>query len=258
MPTNIEWTSDTLNITTGCEPISSGCQNCYARVMHKRLRAMGQPKYQHPFETLHLHPEVLGNVYSWKKPRLVFVNSMSDLFHAAVPEDFIKEAFRVFQDNPCHNFQVLTKRSERMLEFSKKHKIPSNVWLGVTVEEEEHTTRISSLIKTFATVRFVSFEPLLGRIPKGLLKQIICGPGAFTDQPYNKKIQWLIVGGETGHGARQMDLSWAREIRDFCQENGVPFFFKKIGGSSKWKKSRRLDGRKWEEWPQRKQGGQCG
>lgn len=249
MSTKIEWTNQTLNITTGCEPISPGCKHCYARSMHRRLRAMGQPKYQHPFETIKLHPEVIGEIAGWKKPRMVFVNSMSDLFHAGIPEDFIAEAFRAFARAPRHTFQVLTKRAYQMREFSKRHAIPDNVWMGVTVEDEENLTRLGQLIEVPARIRFVSFEPLLGRIPKDWLKQIICGTGAFTDQPYNKKIQWVIVGGETGPGARIMEIPWALEIRDFCTEHDIPFFFKKIGGPGKIGKSRLLVDRMWEEWP---------
>lgn len=251
MSTKIEWTEKTLNINTGCTPISAGCKNCYARAMHERLQAMGQPKYQHSFNEVWGFPEELEKIKRWKKTSMIFVNSMSDLFHKANPYTFIHQAIDTFSKHPHHTFQILTKRADRMAEFFEDIVVPKNVWVGVTVEDADNTERIYHLTRIQAPVRFVSFEPLLTRIPVSKLKQMICGTGAFTDQPYKTKIGWAIVGGETGHHSRPMSIQWAMEIKDFCLEHEIPFFFKKLGGpDKKISKCRTLGGQLWEQWPE--------
>jgi len=250
MSTKIEWTNATLNITSGCTQISAGCQNCYAKTMHERLRSMSQPKYQHDFNTIQLHPEEITKPDTWKKPRMIFVNSMSDLFHKDIHSEFISAALLHFGSLKRHTFQILTKRADRLLEFTKEISLFDNIWVGVTVESEAEMERIHYLTQIPTGVRFVSFEPLLTRIATPTLKQMICGTGAFTDQPYNTKIDWAIVGGETGHHARSMQTQWAEEILFFCIEHKIPFFFKKHGGQDKRiAKCRTLSGRIWEQWP---------
>jgi protein gp37 len=238
--TSIEWTDTTWNPVTGCNKISAGCKNCYAEVMHRRLQAMGVEKYAQDFTTVRIHPSELLAPHTWKKPRMVFVNSMSDLFHANVPAEFIGEIFEVMAACPQHTFQVLTKRAERMAELApkllQKTNFPENIWLGVSVEDSRQMGRIEHLRSIVgAAVRFLSIEPLLAELP-------------LTVQDL-KFIHWVIVGGESGHGARPMKKEWVTHLRDVCQEAGVAFFFKQWGGANKKAAGRLLDGREWSELP---------
>ncbi len=229
---DIEWTEATWNPVTGCTKISPGCRNCYAERMARRLQAMGQPNYRHGFR-LTVHPRVLNLPLSWRKPQMVFVNSMSDLFHEDVPADFIRRAFRIMRQAHWHQFQVLTKRSERLRELAPTLDWPENVWMGVSVENAEYTFRIDGLRSTTAALKFLSIEPLLGSLPDLDLGGI----------------DWVIVGGESGPGARPMAESWVRGIRDQCADANVPFFFKQWGGTNKKKTGRLLDGRAWDQMP---------
>jgi protein gp37 len=228
----IEWTEATWNPVTGCTKISPGCKHCYAERMAKRLKAMGQANYVNGFD-LTLQPQALELPLRWKKPQTIFVNSMSDLFHIDVPEDFIFQVFEVMARAYWHRFRILTKRSERLLELSPRLPWQSNIWMGVSVENQKYTERIDHLRKTGAQVKFLSIEPLLGPLRKLKLN----------------KIDWVIVGGESGPGARPMDKSWVLTIRDQCLESQVPFFFKQWGGVNKKKAGRALDGRTWDEMP---------
>jgi protein gp37 len=228
----IEWTETTWNPLTGCTKISPGCQHCYAERMSLRLRAMGQANYANGFE-LTLQEHMLDAPLRWRKPQKVFVNSMSDLFHKDVPAEFILRVFDVMRRASWHVFQVLTKRSDRLRELSPSIDWPDNVWMGVSVEQAEYTFRIDDLRQTGAKTRFLSVEPLLGPIPK----------------PKLDGIHWVIVGGESGPGARPMDAKWARDIRKQCVAAGVPFFFKQWGGVFKSRTGRTLDGRTWDEMP---------
>ena len=232
--TKIEWTEATWNPTSGCTKISSGCKNCYAERMAKRLQAMGVDKYKDGFE-LRMHPEVLSEPYSWRNPRTVFVNSMSDLFHENMPFDFIEKVFKVMNENPIHTFQVLTKRADILSQYSNRLKWTKNIWMGVTVESQDYISRIDSLRKVKANVRFLSIEPLLGRIENLNLDNI----------------DWVIVGGESGPGARTMDESWVLEIKEQCIKQSTPFFFKQWGGTNKKKNGRLLEGQIWDEMPDR-------
>jgi len=231
--TKIEWTETTWNPTTGCTKISSGCKNCYAERMTKRLQAMGVNKYKNGFE-LCFHPETLEEPYSWRKPRTVFVNSMSDLFHENMPLDVIQKVFKVMNDNPLHTFQVLTKRADILLKHSKQLKWSKNIWVGVTVENQENVSRVDYLRKVNANVRFLSIEPLIGKI----------------DYLDLENIDWVIVGGESGPGARPMEESWVLEIKKQCQNQDTPFFFKQWGGTNKKKNGRLLEGQTWDEMPE--------
>lgn len=229
---SIEWTQTTWNPLTGCTKISPGCKHCYAERMSHRLRAMGQPNYVNGFEITQ-HPDALELPLNWKKPKVIFVNSMSDLFHEDVPVNFIQAVFSVMKQAWWHQFQVLTKRSERLLEISKQVVWPSNVWMGVSIENEDYTFRVNHLTKTAARVKFLSLEPLLG--PLGNLVLL--------------DIDWVIVGGESGPEARPIYEQWVLDIRDKCIEQNVPFFFKQWGGVNKKKKGRLLQGRTWDEMP---------
>ncbi len=229
---SIEWTESTWNPVTGCTKISAGCAHCYAERMAKRLRAMGQRRYRNEFKVT-LQPDVLGVPLHWKRPRMIFVNSMSDLFHEDVPTDYIAKVFSVMQAASQHTFQVLTKRPERAAELALDLPWPANVWMGTTVESADYLYRINSLVQIPAKIRFLSLEPLLGPITKLPLKGI----------------HWVIVGGESGPNARAMQSKWVFQIRDQCQENGVPFFFKQWGGVNKSLAGRELDGRIWSENP---------
>lgn len=228
----IEWTESTWNPVTGCTRISPGCKHCYAERMAKRLQAMGQPNYVDGFE-VRVHPEVFSKPLQWRKPRTVFVNSMSDLFHEAISEGDIQALFEVMRSAHWHVFQILTKRSERLAELSKRLDWPPNVWMGVTVESKDYRCRIDDLRRTPAHVKFISFEPLLGAIPK-------------VDLP---NIDWIIVGGESGPGARPMEHEWVAELREQALVAHVPFFFKQWGGVRKKRNGRTLDGRTWDEMP---------
>jgi protein gp37 len=232
MKTSIEWTGSTWNPVTGCTKISSGCRNCYAERMARRLKAMGQPRYRNGFEVT-LHPEVLERPLEWHKGQMVFVNSMSDLFHNRVPLAFIRQVFDVMREASQHTFQVLTKRSGRLAKLAPNLDWPPNVWMGVTVESADYLGRLDDLRTVPAAVRFVSFEPLLSSVDSADL----------TD------IGWVIAGGESGPGARPMSKSWVCAIRDTCVEERIPFFFKQWGGFNKKANGRELDGRTWDEWP---------
>jgi len=229
---SIEWTESTWNPVTGCTKISPGCKNCYAERMAYRLEAMGVANYRNGFKST-VHEHALDIPLRWKKPQMVFVNSMSDLFHKDVPFSFIKKVFEVMNLADWHTFQVLTKRSDRLLELSPKLPWSKNIWMGVSVETQNYTYRINDLRKTKANVKFLSLEPLLGELPKLKLKNI----------------DWAIVGGESGPGARPMEESWVLDIKDQCQKAGVAFFFKQWGGINKKKTGRELEGRVWNEMP---------
>jgi protein gp37 len=228
----IEWTEATWNPLTGCDKISPGCANCYAERMSLRLRLMGQPNYKNGFE-LSLHPHALELPLKWKKPQRIFVNSMSDLFHKDVPVDFIQKVFATMRQASWHRFQILTKRSDRLAELAAAIDWPTNVWMGVSVESADYAFRIDHLRGVGAHVRFLSIEPLLGPIPHLELE----------------RIHWVIVGGESGPGARPMREKWVIEIRDQCRQARVPFFFKQWGGVNKKKTGRELEGRTWDEMP---------
>ena len=228
----IEWTEATWNPLTGCDKISPGCTHCYAERMSQRLRAMGQPNYRNGFE-LTLHERMLELPLRWKQPQRVFVNSMSDLFHKDVPEEYIQRVFAVMREASWHRFQVLTKRSDRLRALSPKFDWPANVWMGVSVESSDYRFRVDDLRHTAARVRFLSVEPLLGPIPDLELKNI----------------HWTIVGGESGPGARPMLEEWVIDLRDQCRRAAVPFFFKQWGGVNKKRTGRLLEGRTWDEMP---------
>jgi protein gp37 len=228
----IEWTDSTWNPVTGCTKVSPGCAHCYAERLAKRLRAMGQPNYSKGFE-LALHENCLDLPLRWKRPQNIFVNSMSDLFHQDVPDEFIMQAFEVMNKAQWHFFQVLTKRSERLKELSGSLPWAPNIWMGVSVECQEYTFRIGHLRETGAHVKFLSLEPLLGPLPNLDLTGI----------------DWVIVGGESGPGARRMSPEWVTEIRDQCIAERVSFFFKQWGGINRKKAGRELEGRTWNETP---------
>lgn len=231
---DIEWTEMTWNPTTGCTKISAGCKFCYAEVMSKRLEAMGMEKYAKGFK-LTIHEDALTIPYTWRQPKIVFVNSMSDLFHKDVPLSFIKKVFDVMNDNPQHVFQVLTKRSDLLLKYDKELEWGHNIWMGVSVENEKVTNRIDHLRKTGAKVKFLSCEPLIG--PLSNLK--LSG------------ISWVIVGGESGRKPRPMNEDWVLEILDQCKRQKVKFFFKQWGGTNKKKSGRILLKKTWDEMPER-------
>jgi protein gp37 len=228
----IEWTEATWNPVTGCTKVSPGCLHCYAERMAKRLKAMGQPKYANGFK-LTMHADCLDQPLHWRKPRMVFANSMSDLFHEGVPSSFIQDVFDVMRRASRHTFQVLTKRSRRLLELNPEIDWPKNVWMGVSVENQDYAFRIEHLRKTSAHVKFLSLEPLLGPLPQLDLRGI----------------DWVIVGGESGPGARPMAGEWVVEIRDQCLTSDVPFFFKQWGGVRRKEAGRELEGRTWSQTP---------
>lgn len=230
---SIEWTEMTWNPTTGCDKISAGCKFCYAEVMSKRLQAMGVEKYKDNFE-VRTHEDALKIPYTWKNSKVVFVNSMSDLFHKDIPLDFIKKVFKVMNNNPQHVFQVLTKRAERLFELHTELKWTHNIWMGVSVENEKVDNRINFLRKTDARVKFLSLEPLIGPLPNLNLE----------------KIDWVIVGGESGHKPRPMDANWVIDIQEQCDKNEVAFFFKQWGGKNKKASGRILNGRTYDEMPE--------
>jgi protein gp37 len=229
---SIEWTESSWNPVTGCTKISAGCAHCYAERMAKRLHAMGQPNYRNGFEVT-CHPDVLGMPLKWKKSQMIFVNSMSDLFHKAVPVRFIEEIFFTMNQARWHTFQILTKRADRMVQLASRFKWTPNVWMGVTVENDRHVDRIDRLREVPAAVRFLSLEPLLGPLPDLDLFHI----------------DWVIVGGESGPGARPMDPAWVLDLRDQCLDAGVAFFFKQWGGVRKKKAGRLLEKRTWDQMP---------
>lgn len=229
----IEWTESTWNPVTGCTKISIGCKNCYAERMALRLKAAGQANYRNGFRVT-IHPHVLEIPLRWKQPRIIFVNSMSDLFHKGVPIDFILKIFDVMHRTPRHQYQILTKRPQRLLQLDSELPWLENMCMGVTVENSDYTFRIDHLRQTSAAIKFVSFEPLLGPVPNINLNGI----------------DWAIVGGESGPGARPMLREWAVDIRDQCLAAGVPFFFKQWGGVNKKKNGRILDGKTWNQMPE--------
>ncbi|OGU11605.1 MAG: hypothetical protein A2X61_16625 [Ignavibacteria bacterium GWB2_35_12] len=230
--TKIEWTEMTWNPTTGCNKVSAGCKFCYAEVMAKRLKGMGVKKYENGFK-LTLHEDSLNDPYSWKKPRLIFVNSMSDLFHENIPLSFIQKIFYVMNDNPHHVFQILTKRAERLLELNEKLEWGHNIWMGVTVENSKVVHRIDLLRRTKARVKFLSCEPLISSIPDMNLEGI----------------DWVIVGGESGRTPRPIEEEWVIDIKKQCKKAKAKFFFKQWGGTSKKKNGRALKGKIYSEMP---------
>ena len=232
LKSSIEWTESSWNPVTGCTKISAGCAHCYAERMAKRLHAMGQPNYRNGFQVT-CHPDTLELPLKWKKSQMIFVNSMSDLFHKDVPTRFVEEIFFTMNQARWHTFQVLTKRADRLAQLAPRLKWTPNVWMGVTVENAKHVDRIDRLREVPATVRFLSLEPLLGPLPELDLANI----------------DWVIVGGESGPGARPMDPAWVLDLRDQCLDAGVAFFFKQWGGVRKKKAGRLLEKRTWDQMP---------
>lgn len=228
----IEWTEMTWNPTTGCSKISAGCKYCYAEVMTRRLMAMGIDKYKNGFEVA-VHEDALYIPYTWKKPKIVFVNSMSDLFHPEVPDSFIEKVFEVMNNTAQHTYQVLTKRADRLYELHQRLNWTSNIWMGVSVENEKVRGRIDFLRKTNAAVKFLSCEPLIGPLRNMNLANI----------------DWAIVGGESGRNARAIKEEWVLDILSQCQNNKVKFFFKQWGGTNKKKAGRQLLGRTFDDMP---------
>jgi len=228
----IEWTESTWNPVTGCNKISPGCKNCYAERMSRRLQAMGQKNYADGFK-LTLQPHMLALPLRWKKPQTIFVNSMSDLFHKNVPLEYIQQVFEVMNQAHWHRFQVLTKRADRLAQVSSQLNWTSNIWMGVSVESQKYTDRIDHLRETGAKTKFLSLEPLLGPLRNLDLTGI----------------DWAIVGGESGFGARPMLVDWATDIRKQCEDASVAFFFKQWGGVQKKRNGRMLEGRTWDEMP---------
>ncbi len=229
---NIEWTEATWNPLTGCNKISPGCKNCYAEKLSYRLQKMGQKNYRNGF-ALTLHHQALTIPLKWKKPKLIFVNSMSDLFHKEVPLPFIQQVFKIMNKCPQHQFQVLTKRAENLEQVSSKLTWTNNIWMGVSVENKNYMTRIEYLVQTKAKIKFLSLEPLLGPLKNLKLKGI----------------DWVIVGGESGPKARPVQPEWILDIRNQCLRKKVPFFFKQWGGVRKHKTGRLLEGKTWDEMP---------
>jgi protein gp37 len=230
---SIEWTEATWNPVTGCTKISPGCKLCYAERMAKRLKAMGQPNYANGFQ-LTTHDHALMLPLRWKKPQTIFVNSMSDLFHPDVPAEFIQRVFAVMREAHWHRFQVLTKRGERLRELAPQLQWAPNIWMGVSVENAQYISRIDHLRATGAHLKFLSLEPLLGPLH-----------GLQLDG-----VDWAIVGGESGPGARPIEEEWVLDIRDQCCRSGTAFFFKQWGGINKKKTGRLLQGRTWDEMPE--------
>ncbi|WUJ74679.1 phage Gp37/Gp68 family protein [Kribbella soli] len=237
----IEWTEATWNPVTGCDRVSLGCDNCYALTLSKRLKAMGNSKYQNdgdprtsgPGFGVTTHARTLEEPHRWRSPRVVFVNSMSDLFHARVPITYVRDVFDVIRETPRHTYQVLTKRSARLRRMADRLDWPQNLWMGVSVENSGTFSRVDDLRAVPSAVRFLSCEPLLGPL----------------DGIDLTGIDWVIAGGESGLNCRPMDLSWARGIRDACQQSAVPFFFKQWGGRTPKSLGRVLDGEVWDEMP---------
>ena len=229
----IEWTEATWNPVTGCSKVSAGCLHCYAERKAARLQAMGQNNYRNGFAVT-CHPQMLDMPKRWKKPRLIFVNSMGDLFHEQVPMEFVQQCFAVISDTPQHTYQLLTKRSERLAELADALDWSMNLWMGVTVESQAEVKRIADLRRVPAAIRFLSIEPLLGPIEEIDLSGI----------------HWVNVGGESGPKARPMKEEWVMAIRDRCLQEDVPFFFKQWGGVRKKATGRMLDGRTWDAMPE--------
>ncbi len=230
--TSIEWTESTWNPVTGCTKLSPGCKHCYAERMAKRLKAMGQVNYANGFKVA-VHERALELPLTWRKPQTIFVNSMSDLFHESVPVDFILRVFEVMRKANWHQYQVLTKRAERLEELNAIIPWAPHIWMGVSVESQDYAFRIDHLRRTHAQIKFVSFEPLLGPV----------------DTLDLRDVHWAIVGGESGPGSRPMREEWVVVIREHCRRAKVPFFFKQWGGVNKKRNGRLLDGRTWDEMP---------
>ncbi len=228
----IEWTETTWNPVTGCSKISEGCKNCYAERMSARLKAMHSKNYQNGFEVT-CHPHALDTPLSWKTPRMVFVNSMSDIFHDSVPDSFVKEIFNTMKLSTHHTYQLLTKRPERLAEIDKIIKWQDHIWMGVTVESGQYKDRIDYLRACKAKKKFLSIEPLIDQVG------VVDLDG----------IDWVIVGGESGPGSRIMKEEWIVAVRDQCIESKTPFFFKQWGGVNKKKTGRLLKGKLWDEYP---------
>ncbi len=231
--TAIEWTEHTWNPVTGCDKVSPGCDNCYAERMALRLQAMGSVRYVNGFQ-LTLHEDKITEPLRWVKPRMVFVNSMSDLFHPDVPETFIDEVFDVMTNAERHTFQVLTKRTQRAAKMLRGRSIADNIWLGTSIETDQYTFRANHLRQIDVPIRFLSCEPLLGPLPSLNLDGVA----------------WVIVGRESGPGHRPIEADWVRAIRDKTKKAGSAFFFKQWGGHTPKTGGRELDGREWSEWPQ--------
>ncbi len=231
----IEWTEVTWNPTTGCNKVSDGCKNCYAEIFAQRLQAMGSRKYRNGFEFT-IHPDVIEEPKKWKKPKTIFVNSMSDLFHKDISLDILKKVFKTMNETPQHTYQVLTKRAERLEELASEFHWSDNIWMGVTVENEKVIGRIKHLKKTPAKIKFLSLEPLLGPLPKLNLKSI----------------DWVIVGGESGRKARKVEEEWILDIKEQCEKAKVQFFFKQWGGMNKKANGRELQGKTYNGMPQMK------
>lgn len=230
--TKIEWTEYSWNPVTGCSKISDGCKNCYAEKMANRLKSMGNRRYRNGFE-ITFQEDLLEIPFKWKKPRMVFVNSMSDLFHESIPLDYIQKVFTTMNMCPQHTFQILTKRSKQILEYSSKLNWTHNIWMGVSIENNKVFDRLYDLIKTNAKTKFISFEPLLEKIYMDTLSGV----------------DWVIVGGESGPKSRKMKEEWATQIRDKCIEENIPYFFKQWGGMYKKKNGRLLEGIEWSDMP---------
>lgn len=229
---SIEWTEATWNPVTGCTKVSPGCKFCYAEVMARRLRAMEQPRYRNGFGVT-LQEDIAELPLTWTRPRTIFVNSMSDLFHRDIPDDYIVRVFKTMERASWHTFQVLTKRSDRLRELAPRLSWPENVWMGVSVEDRKRAARIGDLVRVPARVRFLSVEPMLEAIPGVQLADI----------------HWVIVGGESGRTPRPIDPAWVRNIRDQCLAANVAFFFKQWGGTNKKRAGRELDGEIWDQMP---------
>ena len=230
----IAWTDASWNPVTGCSKIASGCKHCYAERLARRLKAMGNPRYSNGFKVT-LHHDLVDLPLRWRQSRLIFVNSMSDLFHEAIPFDFIRDVFATMEKAHWHTFQILTKRAKRLADLAPLLPWPNNVWMGVTLESQGYSWRVDCLRETPARVKFISCEPLLGPLQLDL-----------------SEIDWVIAGGESGPGARPMHLDWARSVRDQCLARGVPFFFKQASALHPGQ-GRVLDGAVWEQMP----GGAC-
>jgi len=238
----IEWTQVTWNPTTGCDRISAGCDNCYALELARRLKAMGSPKYQKdgdprtsgPGFGLTLHPDTLGTPFTWSGRRLVFVNSMSDLFHARVPLDFVQQVFAVIWETPQHTYQVLTKRASRLPRIAEKLDWPPNLWMGVSVEDGSELGRVHQLQTVPAEVRWLSCEPLIGPLGDVDLSGI----------------SWVVAGGESGRGARRCELRWLRELHAVCAEWEIPFFCKQLGSVLGRQLGAGPKGGDWHRWPE--------
>ncbi|MHB0923722.1 MAG: DUF5131 family protein [Bellilinea sp.] len=228
----IEWTESTWNPITGCTKVSSGCMFCYAERMAKRLQAMGKPTYLNGFQVA-VHEETFEYPLLIKKPKVIFVNSMSDLFHETIADEVILRLFDVMRKASWHTFQILTKRAERLNQMNSIIEWPDNIWAGVSVETSDYFSRIDHLRTTNAKIKFLSVEPLLGPLPDLDLTNI----------------DWVIVGGESGPRSRKMEEDWVFQIRDACITQNVPFFFKQWGGTNKKKNGRLLEGRTWDEMP---------